>query len=114
MLSINLVYRLPQHVKTFVTTARHWALPRATARMFVRYRALNMVARLNTPTKTQFATGWTVQGWNPGGVEGGGAILRNRPDRPRGPPNILYYGYRVKRRRCGFDHPPHLARLEEK
>jgi len=72
MLSINLVYRLPQHVKTFVTTARHWALPRATARMFVRYRALNMVARLNTPTKTQFATGWTVQGWNPGGVEGGG------------------------------------------
>jgi len=36
MLSINLVYRLPQLVKTFVTRDRNWALPRATARMFGR------------------------------------------------------------------------------
>jgi hypothetical protein len=36
-------------------------------------------------------TGWTVRGSNPGG----GEIFRTRPDRPWGPPNLLYNGYRV-------------------
>jgi hypothetical protein len=37
------------------------------------------------------ATGWTVRGSNPGG----GEILRTRPDRPWGPPSLLYNRYRV-------------------
>ena len=41
----------------------------------------------------------------------GGEILRTGPDRPWGPPNLLYYGYRfsfprVKRPRRGVDQPP--------
>ena len=37
----------------------------------------------------RLATGWTVRGSNPGG----GEIFRNCPDRPRGPPSLLYKGY---------------------
>jgi hypothetical protein len=37
-------------------------------------------------------TGWTVRGSNPGG---GGEILRTCPDRPWGPPSLLYDGCRV-------------------
>jgi hypothetical protein len=36
-------------------------------------------------------TGWTVSESNPGG----GEILRTRPERPWGPPSLLYNGYRV-------------------
>ena len=36
--------------------------------------------------------GWTVRGSNPGG---GGEIYRTCPDRPWGPPSLLYNGYRV-------------------
>jgi hypothetical protein len=39
----------------------------------------------------QMATGWTVQGSNPDE----GKIFCTRPDRPWGPPNLLYNGYRV-------------------
>jgi hypothetical protein len=51
------------------------------------------------------ATGWTVRGSNPAG----GEIFRNHPDRPWGPPSLLYNGYRVsfpgvKQRRRGVDH----------
>ena len=35
--------------------------------------------------------GWKVWGWNPGG----GEIFRTRPDRPWGPPSILYNGYQI-------------------
>jgi len=34
---------------------------------------------------------WTVRGSSPGGVE----IFRTRPERPCGPPSLLYNGYRV-------------------
>jgi hypothetical protein len=37
------------------------------------------------------ATGWTVQGSNPGG----GEIFCTHPDWPWGPPSLLYSGYRV-------------------
>jgi hypothetical protein len=42
---------------------------------------------------------------------GGGEIFRRRPDRPWGPPSLLYNGYRVcfpgvKRPGRGVDHPP--------
>jgi hypothetical protein len=44
---------------------------------------------------------------------GGGEIFRTRPDRPWGPSNLLYNGYRVcpagKKPRRGIDYPPHLA-----
>ena len=41
-------------------------------------------------------------------------IFRTRPDRPRGPPSLLYNGWRVsfpgvKRQGRGVNHPPHLA-----
>jgi hypothetical protein len=39
----------------------------------------------------RFTTGWTVRGSNPGCVE----IFRTRPDRPWGPPSLLYNGCRV-------------------
>jgi hypothetical protein len=39
----------------------------------------------------RLATGCTVQGSNPGGVE----IFRTRADRPWGPPSLLYNGYRI-------------------
>jgi len=39
----------------------------------------------------RLATGWTVRGYNPGG----GEIFRTCPDRPWGPPTLLYNGYRV-------------------
>ena len=38
------------------------------------------------------ATGWTVRGLNPGG---GGKIFRTCPDRPWGPPSLLYNAHRV-------------------
>ena len=62
----------------------------------------------------RLATRWTVRRSNPSG----GKILRSRPDRPCGPPSLLYNGHRVfpggKRPGRGVDHPPHLApRLKE-
>ena len=55
----------------------------------------------------RLATGWTVRGSNPGG----GEIFRTRPDRPWGPPSLIYNGYPVpfqgvKRPGRGVDHPP--------
>ena len=46
---------------------------------------------LSIKKKVWLATGWTVQGSNPGG----GEIFRTCPDRPRGPTNLLYNEYRV-------------------
>jgi hypothetical protein len=57
----------------------------------------------------RLSTGRTVRRSNPGE----GEIFYIRPDRPWGPPSLLYNGYRVlpgvKRLRRGIDHPPHLA-----
>ena len=39
----------------------------------------------------RLATGWTVRGSNPCGSE----AFRTCPDRPWGPPSLLYNGYRV-------------------
>jgi len=39
----------------------------------------------------RLSTGWTVRGSKPGG----GEIFRTCPDRPWGPPSLLYNGYRV-------------------
>jgi hypothetical protein len=54
----------------------------------------------------RLATGWTVQGANPGE----GEIFRTRPDWPWGPPSLLYNGYRsfqgVKRPGRDADHTP--------
>jgi hypothetical protein len=55
----------------------------------------------------RLATGWTVRGSNPGG----GEIFRTFPDRPWGPPSLLYNGYRVfpggkKRPGRDADHSP--------
>jgi hypothetical protein len=50
---------------------------------------------------------WCIIGSDPGGDE----VFGTRSDRQRGPPSLLYNGYRVslprvKRRRRGLDHPP--------
>jgi hypothetical protein len=50
---------------------------------------------------------------------GGGEIFRTRPDRPWGPPSLLYNGYRdfpggKLRPGSGVDHPPHLASMLKK
>ena len=49
--------------------------------------------------------GWTVRGSNPSG----GEIFRTCPDRPLGPPSLLYNGYRVfhgGKERPGSDADP--------
>jgi hypothetical protein len=43
------------------------------------------------PSVYRLATDWMVRGSNPGG----GEIFRTRPDRPWGPPSLLYNGYQV-------------------
>jgi hypothetical protein len=55
----------------------------------------------------RLATGWTVRRSN----SSGGGIFHNLPDRPWGPPSLLYNGYRVfprgvKRPGRGVDHSP--------
>jgi len=65
----------------------------------------------------RLATGCTVRGSNPGWR---GEIFCTRPNRPWGPRNLLYDGYRVyfpgvKRPGRDVDHPPHLVpRLKKK
>ena len=46
---------------------------------------------LSTLTVQRLATGLTIRGSNPGGVE----IFHNRSERPWGPPSLLYNIYRV-------------------
>jgi hypothetical protein len=69
----------------------------------------NFRALLTSPAQSvlRLATGWKVQGSNPGG----GEIFRTRPDRTWGPPSLPYNGYGVslpgvKRPGRGVDHPP--------
>jgi len=54
------------------------------------YRALDKIINLYNHFHI-LATGWTVRGSNTGGDE----IFRTCPDRPWGPPSLLYNGYRV-------------------
>ena len=51
------------------------------------YRSWPAIAQ----SSQRLATGWTVRGSNPGG----GEIFCTCPDRPCGPPSLLYNGYRV-------------------
>ena len=58
------------------------------------------------------ATGWTVEGSNPGE----GEIFRTRPDRPWDPPNGYWVSFpEVKRPERGANHlPPSSAEVKEK
>ena len=52
-------------------------------------------------------------------IPGGGEVFRTRPDRPWGPPSLLYNGYRVfpgvKRPGRGVDHPqPSSAEVKKR
>jgi len=63
-------------------------------------------------SSVRIATGYGLDG--PGIESRLGEIFRTRPDRPWGPPSLLYNGYRislpgVKRPQRGIDHPLHLA-----
>jgi hypothetical protein len=54
-------------------------------------KGLHAFTYSNLLSFTRLATGWTIRGSNPGG----GEIFRTCPDRPLGPPSLLYNGYRV-------------------
>jgi hypothetical protein len=64
----------------------------------------------------RISTGWTVRGSNPDG----GEIFRTCPDRPWGPPIILYNGYWVfpggkeRPRRDTDSSPPSSAEIKER
>ena len=63
----------------------------------------------------RLATGWTVGGSDPGG----GEIFRTCPDRPWGPPSLLYNGYRVfpggkKQPGCDADPSPPSSAVVKK
>ena len=63
-------------------------------------------AEISGTLHKSLATGWTVRGSNPSG----GEIFRTCPDRPWGPPSLLYNGYRVfpgGKERPGRDADPH-------
>jgi len=70
---------MKQH--SIANIVRMWFMDTVFDNVYTRYYQL--VLRL--------ATGWTVQGWNPGV----GEISCTRPVRPWGPPSLLYSGYLV-------------------
>jgi len=66
--------------------------------------AVRPVQSLSACTRVHF-TDWTVRGSNPGG----GEIFHTCPDRPWGPPSLLYNGYLVfpgGKERSGRDADP--------
>jgi len=63
------------------------------------------VAVVTTQPVLRLDTGWAVRGSNPGGSE----IFRNHPDRLRGPPGLLYCGYRGSFTKW-FDHFAHFIK----
>jgi hypothetical protein len=58
--------------------------------MFLALKITPRVGRVAQSVQ-RLATGWMVRGSNPGG----GKIFSTCPDRPWGPPSLLYNGYRV-------------------
>ena len=60
----------------------------------------------------RLATGWKVRGSNPGG----GRDFPHRPDRPWGPPSLLYNGHRVfpRGKAAGAWRPPTPSNAEGK
>jgi hypothetical protein len=57
---------------------------------------------------------WLRAGWSGAWIPVGAKFFRTRPDRPRGPPSLLYIGYCgffpwVRRPGRGVNHPPYLA-----
>ena len=72
--------------------------------------------RIVQPVVGIATTGWTVRDSNPSRDEN----FRTRPDRPWGPPSLLYNGYRVafpgvKPPTRGVDHPrPSSAEVKER
>ena len=69
--------------------------------LYTVFRIINNIPRVTNEMGTPDAqgregavgivTGWPVRGSNPVG----GEIFRTRPDRPWGPPSLLYNGYPV-------------------
>jgi hypothetical protein len=68
----------------------------------------DLIFRRGPGSSVGITTGYGLDG--PGSNSGGGEIFRTRPDRPWGPPSLLYNGYRVfpgdKAAGDGADHPP--------
>ena len=65
----------------------------------------------STKSRLGWDSEWLRAGQSGNRIPVGGEIFRTRPDRPWGPPSLLYDGYRislprVKRPERGDDHPP--------
>ena len=71
--------------------SRYYGTRRRSMRQRRIATAVETVSSLWKARDRSVATGWTVRGSNPGG----GEIFYIRPDRPWGPPSLLYSGYRV-------------------
>jgi hypothetical protein len=90
----------------------HWVMVAEVSKLVTRSLGMSVPTYLwarMAQSAQRLATGWMMRGSNPGG----GEISRTCPDRPWGPPSVLYNGYRVfpggirvKRPRRGVDHPP--------
>jgi len=77
--------------------------------MTAEVRAVGRIAQ----SVQQLPRGWTVRGSN----RGGGEIFRTCPDRPWGPPSLLYNGYRVfpgGKVRPGRDADPSNAEVKNR
>ena len=82
--------------------------PLHTANVNICTSYINVKGAGITQSVQRLATSWTVRRSNPGE----GEIFRTHPDRPSGPPNLLYSGYRVfpeSGQRVPLTTHPHLA-----
>ena len=80
--------------------------PRTVQHVASRYTDYAIPAHGNKPENFYYLSmGWAVRG----SIPSGGEIFRTSPDRPSGPPSLLFNGYRVKRPECGVVYYTHLA-----
>jgi len=75
-----------------IRTANHWKSPFSlhVLHFISELHSINVWAGISQSV-WRLTTGWTFRGFNPGG----GEIFRTHPDRPWGPPSLLYNRYRV-------------------
>jgi hypothetical protein len=89
-----------------ISPIRHGNIRLHTAQAWIFYiQLLPIFVGRVAQSVLRLATGWTVRGSNPGG----GEIFYICPDRPCGPPSLLYNGYLVftgGRKRPGRDADP--------
>ena len=104
-------FSVPKTAIKSIHTRRFVSLSCSEYTFFDKHKPCEITSRAGIAQSLQrLDTGWTVRGSNPGG----GEIFRTCPDRPCGPPSLLYNGYRVfpgggKRPGVALTTHPHLA-----